>query len=168
MLTNIAMHCVPMQKYLPGPGENGVLRSNLFCPVNVTSQPGGTLPDDQTMEEATNFLKKNYETDSPYFLAVGLHKPHVPHKFPEEYLQYHPYEDILLPSNYFIPPKLPSVAWNPYASLRKRDDVSDTRPIWPWGPLDENLGRRIIQGYYSATTYIDSLGDPSKLLSITH
>ena len=30
-------------------------------------------------------------------------------------------------------------------SLRRRHDVSETRPGWPWGPLDTELGRRIIQ-----------------------
>ena len=52
---------------------------------------------------------------------------------------------------------LPSVAWNPYTSLRRREDVARTRPGWPWGPLEPRLGRRIIQGYYSAVSYVDSL-----------
>ena len=49
------------------------------------------------------------------------------------------------------------MAWNPYTSLRRREDVAKSRPGWPWGPLDTGLGRRIIQGYYSAVTYIDTL-----------
>ena len=49
------------------------------------------------------------------------------------------------------------MAWNPWTSLRRRDDVAASRPGWPWGPLDPDMGRRIIQGYYSATSYMDML-----------
>ena len=49
------------------------------------------------------------------------------------------------------------MSWNPWTSLRRREDVAASRPGWPWGPLASDLARRIIQGYYSATTYIDSL-----------
>ena len=35
--------------------------------------------------------------------------------------------------------------------------MAASRPGWPWGPLASDLGRRIIQGYYSATSYMDSL-----------
>ena len=106
---------------------------------------GESLPDIQTTERAKTFLKQNKNSRQPFMLAIGLHKPHIPHKFPAEYLKFHPLDKIHLPSNHYIPAKLPSVAWNPYTSLRRRDDVAMTRPGWPWGPLDENLGRRIIQ-----------------------
>lgn len=72
-------------------------------------------------------------------------------------MKYHPYENVRLPSNHHRPAQLPSVAWNPYTSLRRREDVARTRPGWPWGPLEPGLGRRIIQGYYSAVSYVDSL-----------
>ena len=93
--------------------------SNVFCPVDVSTQPGGSLPDLQTTETAVNILHTLNNSSQPFFLAVGLHKPHIPHKFPQEYLQYHPLDNISLPDNHFIPSKLPSVAWNPYTSLRE-------------------------------------------------
>ena len=84
-------------------------------------------------------------------------------------------QNISLPPNHRRPRLLPPVAWNPYTSLRRREDVARTRPGWPWGPLEPRLGRRIIQvtaavilcsvqytiytvqGYYSAVTYVDWL-----------
>ena len=37
-------------------------------------------------------IESHNSTDGPLFLAVGLHKPHIPHKFPEEFLKHHPYQ----------------------------------------------------------------------------
>ena len=136
-------------------GVDGKLHTNVFCPVNVSSQPLGTLPDMQTTEKVVEFLGRKHET--PFFLAVGLHKPHIPHKFPAEFLSYHPLDSIKLAENSERPSKLPTVSWNPYKSLRKREDVAASDPGWPWGPMGDDMARLIKQGYYSAVTYMDSL-----------
>ena len=97
----------PTQEYKNAPvcsdlqDNSSSLHSNIFCPVDVQSQPGGSLPDLQTLDTALKFLQEVNSSSKPFFLAVGLHKPHVPHKFPKEYLQYHPYESIKLPSNHY-------------------------------------------------------------------
>lgn len=61
---------------------------NLICPVLVEEQPEGTLPDIQSVEAAIEFLERynNLVYPQPYLLAVGLHKPHIPFKYPQEYL----------------------------------------------------------------------------------
>lgn len=41
--------------------------------------------------------------DEPFFLALGLHKPHLPWVFPEKFLDWYPLEDIKLPLNQFTP-----------------------------------------------------------------
>lgn len=68
--------------------SDGTLSKNLVCPVIVDEQPGGSLPDLQTVNAALDFLKyKNNITNGlPYFLAVGFHKPHIPLKYPIQYL----------------------------------------------------------------------------------
>lgn len=65
--------------------EDGNLVRNLICPVTVESQPGGILPDLESLQEGVNFLKLN-KRKKPYFLAIGFHKPHIPFKFPSKYL----------------------------------------------------------------------------------
>lgn len=61
---------------------------SIVCPVVVDSQPGGTLPDLESVEAAQNFLDGHIKRDSdePFFLAAGFHKPHIPLKFPTDYL----------------------------------------------------------------------------------
>eukprot|EP01043_Picozoa_sp_COSAG02_P066728 COSAG02_NODE_10479_length_1901_cov_0.931298_1_plen_329_part_00 len=77
------------------PGQaNGSLYSNLFCPVDPSKEPQGTLPDMQTAEAVLEMLRsRDWQSALPLFLAVGFHKPHIPFKFPAEYLQLIPPEE---------------------------------------------------------------------------
>ena len=68
-------------------GEDGQLHMNVVCPVTVSEMPGGSLPDIQSSDFAVQFLQnRTAEKDKPFFLAVGFHKPHIPLKYPKEYL----------------------------------------------------------------------------------
>lgn len=62
------------------------MQKNLVCPVKVRKQPGHSLPDLQSLEHAIRILNEARNKSKPYLLAVGLHKPHIPLKFPEKYL----------------------------------------------------------------------------------
>lgn len=64
-------------------GEDGKLHANLLCAVNVTEQPGGTLPDMESADEAVRLLKSRVDDDTPFFMAVGFHKPHIPFRIPQ-------------------------------------------------------------------------------------
>ncbi|RZC42461.1 iduronate 2-sulfatase [Asbolus verrucosus] len=132
---------------------------NLNCPVVVSSQPGGTLPDLESLAAATEFIdnKDKITGGKPYFLAVGFHKPHVPLKFPVEYLDHHPLENVSLPKNRWRPSLMPAVAWNPYLDVKSRDDISKLNLSFPFGTMPDNVTRKIIQNYNAATTYIDDL-----------
>lgn len=64
-------------------GKDGKLHANLLCAVNVTEQPGGTLPDMESADEAVRLLKSRAQDGAPFFLAVGFHKPHIPFRIPQ-------------------------------------------------------------------------------------
>ena len=74
---------------------------NIVCPVDVSSQPGGTLPDIESTEHALQMMK-NFsaaaDNGKPFFLAVGYHKPHIPLKYPKEFLDLYPLEKVPLPT----------------------------------------------------------------------
>lgn len=71
--------------------SDGSLGRNLVCPVIPEEQPGGSLPDLQSLNAAVDFLKYSSKitNNRPYFLAVGFHKPHIPLKYPVQYLGIH-------------------------------------------------------------------------------
>ncbi|KAL3267344.1 hypothetical protein HHI36_011475 [Cryptolaemus montrouzieri] len=139
--------------------NDGTLGKNVLCPVRVMDQPGGTLPDIESLNYALNFLEneKNITGGLPYFLAVGFHKPHLPLKFPEEYLEQHPIWKVVLPSNRWRSYSLPNVAWNPWTDIRDREDVMKLNVSFPFGQIPDYFLKKIIQHYDAAVTYIDDL-----------
>ena len=85
------------------PGPDGKLHAYTMCPVNITEQPGGTLPDIDSTNYAISALHDlaavkdekntlmhhkgnkpsviNPALHTPFFMAVGYHKPHLPFRY---------------------------------------------------------------------------------------
>ncbi|XP_009995399.1 PREDICTED: iduronate 2-sulfatase [Chaetura pelagica] len=137
-------------------GKDGKLYANLVCPVDVTEMPSGTLPDIQSTEEAIHLLNVMKTNKQKFFLAVGYHKPHIPLRYPQEFLKLYPLENITLAPDPWVPDKLPSVAYNPWMDIRQRDDVEALNVSFPYGPLPDDFQRQIRQSYYAAVSYLDT------------
>ncbi|XP_070819341.1 iduronate 2-sulfatase [Chaetodon trifascialis] len=138
-------------------GEDGKLHANLLCAVNVTEQPGGTLPDLESTDEAVRLLKSRANSDVPFFLAVGFHKPHIPFRIPQEYLKLYPIDQMTLAPDPNVPKLLPPVAYNPWMDVRRREDVHKLNISFPYGPVPKDFQLRIRQHYYAAVSYVDGL-----------
>lgn len=132
-----------------------------MCPVDVSQQPEETLPDIQSTQYAINFLKNHstnqYTRNQPFFLAVGYHKPHIPLKYPKHFLDLYPIDKIHIAPDPLQPFGMPPVAYEPWTDIRWRDDIAALNLSFPYGQMPEWYAKRIIQSYYAATTYVDSL-----------
>ncbi|XP_045203887.2 iduronate 2-sulfatase-like isoform X2 [Mercenaria mercenaria] len=138
------------------PGHDGKLHMNLVCPVEVNRMPEHTLPDLQSTEYAREYLRNmSYKREKPFFLAVGYHKPHIPLKFPKQYLDLYPLNKVPKAPDPTYPSKLPPVAWNPWTDIREREDVQQLNLSFPYGPVPENFSQLIRQSYFAATSYMD-------------
>lgn len=137
-------------------GPDGKRYANLVCPVDVKEMPEQTLPDIQSTDEAIRLLKKVKSTGNPFFLAVGYHKPHIPLKYPEEFLKLYPLEEIHLAPDPKVPSKLPPVAYNPWTDVRSRDDVRALNISFPYGPIPDDFQVLIRQSYFAAVSYMDT------------
>lgn len=145
--------------------EDGELLRNLLCPVIVDLQPESTLPDIQSAEKARQFLSQHH--DEPFFLGVGFYKPHIPFKFPVEYLNRHDINDFK--KDHLRPIDIPDVAWNPYNDLRERDDFKALNVSFPYGPVSSEFSARLRQHYYASVSYIDDLiGGILKLINFNN
>ncbi|XP_021182710.3 iduronate 2-sulfatase [Helicoverpa armigera] len=136
--------------------ETKKLQSNLLCPVNVRHQPGGTLPDLQSLGHAVDFVS-NRNSSRPFFLAVGFYKPHIPIKYPEEYLAKIPIDKVRPPKHPFKSPDIPLVSYHPWTDVRRRDDIARLNISFPFGTMPYEWSLKIRQSYYAAATYVDDL-----------
>ena len=120
-------------------------------------QFGGTLSwlaADGTDEEQTDGigaslaidqLKSHARSRRPFFLAVGLFRPHTPYVAPKKYFDMYPLESIKVPR---VPKGyLQTLPKGARATLlRKKDQVN----------LPEELGRQAIQAYYASISFADA------------
>ena len=94
-----------------------------------------------------------------FFLAYGVHKPHMPWFFPERFLEIYPEDLINLPLNPYVPEGMPEMAWSP-PPIKKYDDCSaDSLGVPNFG--DFNLTApdwkvlELRRAYYAAVSYAD-------------
>lgn len=136
--------------------ETGELVKNVVCPVQIPFQPLETLPDIETIRKAKDILV-NRSIAKPLFLAVGLHKPHIPLRFPAHYLDLHEASKFHEPNFNYVPHDLPTVAFNPFTDIRSRADARRLNITFPFGPIPHPFGVSIRQAYYAAVSYVDDL-----------
>ena len=105
-------------------------------------------PDGANTDYAIKEL--NRLKDKPFFLAMGLYKPHLPFNAPKKYWDMYPPEKIKLADNPFIPKNAPGYAPTNWGELRNYHGIPKT------GPCSDELARRLIRGYYACVTYIDA------------
>ncbi|PIK56566.1 hypothetical protein BSL78_06534 [Apostichopus japonicus] len=144
-------------------------KHNLLCPVDLKTQPEGTLPDIQNADYAVDLLKNIYDgapyvdffgenqtMQEPFFVGLGFRKPHVPYKYPEEFKALYPLDSIQIAKDKDLPSELPSVAYAPYLStLDNYDDIAGLNLSFPYGPMPIDYHYLIRQNYYSSVSYTD-------------
>lgn len=133
------------------------LAANVICPVDLSTQPFHTLPDIESVEAASELLQWERHSTQPLFVAVGFNKPHIPLKFPRKFLEMYRNRTVSLAKFRIWPRATPLVAWNPWADLRRRDDVHKLNLTFPMGYIPEPFQDELIRAYLAATTYVDEL-----------
>jgi iduronate 2-sulfatase len=85
--------------------------------------------------------------DQPFFLACGLHKPHMPWNVPRKYYDMHPLDQIQLPP--YLENDLDDI---PPAGVRMAKPEGDHRAI-----LKSGRWKDAVQGYLAAISYCDAM-----------
>ena len=122
------------------PGQFGATLSWLAADGEDEEQTDGIAAN-----EAITRLKQYQSNKKPFFLAVGLYRPHTPFVAPKKYFDLYPLEDINVPT---VPPgyleTLPPPARK---ALRAHKEQIN---------LDPHLARQAIQAYHASISYADS------------
>lgn len=85
--------------------------------------------------------------DKPFFLAVGLHKPHMPWNVPKKYFDLHPLSEIELP-----PHRDDDLADVPPAGVQMAKPRGDHAEI-----LASGRWKEAVQAYLAAISYADAM-----------
>ena len=88
--------------------------------------------------------------DEPFFLAVGFVKPHLPFCAPKKYWDLYDPAKFELAQLRHPPEGAPDFAPTDWRELRNYAESPQS------GPVDEAMQRRLIHGYYAATSYADA------------
>ena len=106
------------------------------------------LPDGKIAEQAIAVLTELQHT--PFFLAVGFEKPHLPLQAPKKYYERYTQKDFSLPPTSMLPTGTPTIANNKLDGLREYKDIPDE------GPLSETKILELIRAYAASTSYMDA------------
>ncbi len=107
-------------------------------------------PDGAVAEEAIRRLQAASQSATPFFLAVGFVKPHLPFVAPQRYWDLHDRAAFPLAARRTPPEGAPGYAPQFGGELRQYRDIPEQ------GALEEDLQRTLIHGYYAATSYLDA------------
>jgi iduronate 2-sulfatase len=133
---------------VPGREANQLPKGAAFEAADV---PDDTYPDGQLADEAIARLEKAAKTpDTPFFIAVGFVKPHLPFCAPKKYWDLYDRARFELADRRTPPDGAPKFAPTSWGELRNYANVPDR------GPLDDDLQRTLIHGYYAAMSYMDA------------
>lgn len=88
--------------------------------------------------------------DEAFFMAVGFVKPHLPFCAPSRYWDMHDPAKFDLAEVQTAPMGSPDYAPTKWGELRQYSGIPEK------GRLDEGLQRKLIHGYYAATSYMDA------------
>jgi len=119
-------------------------------PYESAERPDEAYPDGKLPAKARRSLKRLSRESRPFFLAVGFYKPHLPFVAPRRYWERYSAEDIHLPPNYARPEGVPDAAMHNFHELRFYHGVPSE------GPVSDAMARRLIHGYYAATSFVDA------------
>lgn len=119
-------------------------------PTENVETADSTYMDGKLALKVVNDLQKLKNTNKPFFLTMGIAKPHLPFNAPKKYWDLYERKNIKLPKNYTQPKSTPKKTFHNFSELRKYKRIPKK------GDLQEDLAKELIHGYYACVSYIDA------------
>jgi iduronate 2-sulfatase len=118
--------------------------------VEEADVPDDTYTDGKVARLAVKTLGELKQKGKPFFLAVGMAKPHLPFVAPKKYWDLYDPAKIYVPAFQKLPAGAPGFVGHNNSELKSYADIPNE------GPITEALARRLRHGYYAATSYMDA------------
>jgi len=149
---------------IPGPTDpvwnHTMGRSWMISDLTDEQQTDGMLATNG-VETLARFASEGIgKGDKPFFLNVGLHKPHLPHIVPKHYFDMYPLDKVSLAPNQQVPQGFKQENWYNSGEIRsynynagprfQHDNASFVTPV------DDQFSREQRRGYFAATSFMDA------------
>jgi iduronate 2-sulfatase len=120
-------------------------------PFERLDVPDNGYFDGMIAEQAIRELHTLSESNTPFFLAVGFLKPHLPFNAPAEYWDLYDPAAISIAAFDQMPSGAPKEAQHNWGELRNYGTIPEAPE-----PVSTEMARKLRHGYYAATSYVDS------------
>ncbi|MFM2211039.1 MAG: hypothetical protein RL639_233 [Verrucomicrobiota bacterium] len=118
--------------------------------VEDADVPDDTYADGKIARLAVKTLGELKQNTKPFFLAVGMAKPHLPFVAPKKYWDLYDPAKIYVPAYQKLPAGAPGFVGHNNSELRSYGDIPNN------GEIGDALVRRLRHGYYAAASYMDA------------
>jgi len=138
-----------IEKYGPNAPRNGLGKGPAYEKADV---PDHFYEDGYNTELAIATLHDMLEKDSdkPFFLGLGLKKPHLDWLAPSKYWDMYNINDIELTTQKSAPENGATMGLHPSFELRARYGIPKE------GPIDDDLAKTLKHAYLACVSYIDA------------
>lgn len=109
-----------------------------------------TYTDGKTARLAAATLAELKQKGKPFFLAVGMAKPHLPFVAPKKYWDLYDPKEIYVPAYQKLPAGAPAFVGHTNGELASYAGMPKD------GVVDKATARTLRHGYYAATSYMDA------------
>ncbi len=135
-----------VQNYLQGRRLKDGLPASAI--TEITDTPDERTPDGIIARQAIEELQRLQQTGTPFLLAAGFYRPHMPLTAPKKYWDMYDRGQFNLPENFRQPDD--GIPRNDWGEVRRYGDC----PIS--GPMPEDKACEIVHGYHASVTFVDA------------
>ena len=104
----------------------------------------------ETIKRLRAAQQRREEDGTPFFIAAGFVRPHMPFSAPQRYWDLYDPERLPMPQFEALPAGAPAVAG------KRGGEIAAYKPVPENGKIDDALKRELIHGYYASTSYVDA------------
>jgi iduronate 2-sulfatase len=104
----------------------------------------------ETVKRLQAAKRRRESDDTPFFIAAGFARPHLPFSAPQKYWDLFDPATLPMPVYEDLPVDAPGVAG------KRGGEITNYKPVPERGEIGEPLKRKLIHGYYASTSFVDA------------
>ena len=105
---------------------------------------------DETVRRLQAASRRRADDGTPFFIAVGFARPHLPFSVPQKYWDLYDPASLPLAKGATPPIDAPAIA------MRKNGELSNYQSVPAGGEVDAELARKLVHGYYASISFVDA------------